>query len=233
MTSLPWRASRADSFFKPSVYLAALGACNAASAMLMSWYIVVHVGVGAETDAFFASTAIPQFVFILLTVTLLPVLVPLLATRDDTQFSQDVWSFFWLTAAIFIFVAVVLYLTADAWVPLFVPGFLAPAKTLTANLTRIQLASMVLNALIVTLWAALLCDGKQEDAEQSIGCGLHFVHSVKNSSLLQVRTYRTSHRRQQLLSYEFNYSVFVVATRRRAQAAVFGRRLRGLGRTIL
>src|SRR6185503_7588617 len=58
------------------------------------------------------------------------------------------------TAAIFILIAVVLYLSARAWVPWFVPGFSASAKTLTANLTRLQLVSMVLNALIVTLWAA-------------------------------------------------------------------------------
>jgi len=154
LTGFYSRASANESLFTQSAYLAALSAVNAALAILMSWYLVAHVGVGAETDAFFASTVIPQFVFILLTLTFLPVLVPLLATRAETEFSHDVWSFFSLTATIFILIAVVLYLSANAWVPWFVPGFSASAKTLTANLTRLQLVSMVLNALIVTLWAA-------------------------------------------------------------------------------
>src|SRR5215216_4293180 len=142
------------SWFTQTAWLAGLSAINAALAVLMSWYVVAHVGVGAQTDAFFASTVIPQFVFILLTTTFLPVLVPLLATRGDSEFARDVWSFFSLTGALFILLAVVLYLSANAWIPWFVPGFSAPAKTLTASLTRIQLISMVLNALIVTLWAA-------------------------------------------------------------------------------
>jgi putative peptidoglycan lipid II flippase len=140
--------------FTQSASLAALSAGNAVLAVLMSWYVVAHIGVGAQTDAFFASTVITQFVFILLTATLLPVLVPLLATRGDTEFRDHVWSFFALTGAIFIVIAVVLYLSANAWIPWIVPGFSTSAKTLTANLTRIQLVSMVLNALIVTLWAA-------------------------------------------------------------------------------
>src|SRR5215207_2642102 len=149
LTGLYSRASANDSLFTQSASLAALSAGNAVLAVLMSWYVVAHVGVGAQTDAFFASTVITQLVFILLTATLLPVLVPLLATQRDTEFRDHVWSFFSLTGAIFIVIAVVLYLSANAWIPWIVPGFSASAKTLTANLTRIQLVSMVLNALIV------------------------------------------------------------------------------------
>lgn len=142
------------SLFTQSAWLATLSAVNALLALLMTWYVVAHLGVGAQTDAFFASAVIPQFAFMLLTTTLLPVLVPLLATRGEPEFSHDVWSFFTMTGAAFILLGVMLYLSANAWVPWFVPGFTAEAKTLTASLTRIQLVSMVLNALIVTLWAA-------------------------------------------------------------------------------
>src|SRR5215212_292366 len=100
LTGLYSRASANDSLFTQSAYLAALSAANAALALLMSWYVVAHVGVGAQTDAFFASTVIPQFAFMLLTTTLLPVLVPLLATRREEEFGHDIWSFFSLTAAI-------------------------------------------------------------------------------------------------------------------------------------
>ena len=142
------------SLFKQSAWLASLSAVNAFLALLMPWYVVAHLGVGVQTDALFASAVIPQFAFLLLTTTLLPVLVPLLATRGEPEFSQDVWSLFTLTGATLSLLAVMLYLTANAWVPWFVPGFTAQAKSLTASLTRIQLVSMVLNALIVTLWAA-------------------------------------------------------------------------------
>ena len=150
----PVAGATTRSLFTQSAWLATLSAVNALLALLMTWYVVSHMGVGVQTDAFFASAVIPQFAFMLLTTTLLPVLVPLLATRAEPEFSDDVWSFFSLTGAIFVVLAVVLYLSANAWVPWFVPGFSAPAKTLTSSLTRIQLVSMVLNALIVTLWAA-------------------------------------------------------------------------------
>ncbi len=150
----PLARATTRSFFTQSAWLATLSAVNALLALLMTWYVVAQLGVGAQTDAFFASAVIPQFAFILLTTTLLPVLVPLLATRDEPEFSHDVWSLFTMTGATFILLGVMLYLSANAWVPWFVPGFTAQAKTLTASLTRIQLVSMVLNALIVTLWAA-------------------------------------------------------------------------------
>jgi len=84
---------------------------------------------------------------------LLPVLVPLFATRDDTQFRRDLWSLFSLGGCIFISIGIVLFVSTGLWVPLFVPGFSEPAKTLTVNLMRLQLVSMVLNAAIVMLWA--------------------------------------------------------------------------------
>ena len=148
------RRIKSNSAIRQSACLAVLAACNGALALFMSWFVVSRIGVSGETDAFFASTALPQFVFILLTTTLLPVLVPIFATQNDKHFSEDVWSFFSLIAAIFIAIAIGLYLSTAAWVPMLVPGFPAAAKSLTVKLTRIQLVSMVLNAAIVTLWAA-------------------------------------------------------------------------------
>lgn len=158
MTSKPTsidRSSRSPAalpIVKQSLLIAALAIGNAALAMLMPWYVVLNVGVSAETDAFFASGALPQFVFLVLTATLLPVLVPLLATSDN--FQNDAGSFVSLTVAVFLTVAVVLFLSSSLWVPLLVPGFAPAGKALTITLTRIQLVSMVLNAVIVCVWAA-------------------------------------------------------------------------------
>lgn len=134
--------------------VAALATCNAALAVLSAWYIVARTGINVETDAFFASGALPQLAFLLLSATLPPVLVPLLATRGAEGLREDAWAFFLLTTALFGLVGAGLYATCGVWVPLLVPGFSAEGKELTVGLTRIQIMSMVLNAGIVTLWAA-------------------------------------------------------------------------------
>ena len=139
--------------FKQAVHLGALAACNAALAVLSAWYIVTRVGLSFETDAFFASGALPQLVFLVLGVTLLPVLVPLLATRDAGRLREDAWLFFLLITGLFGLIGTALYASCGLWVPLLVPGFSAEGKSLTVDLTKIQIVSMVLNAGIVTLWA--------------------------------------------------------------------------------
>lgn len=148
------RAGSHTVLFKQGLNLGGLAVCNAALAILSAWYIVTGTGINVETDAFFASGALPQLVFLVLTATLLPVLVPLLATRDAEQLRDDAWVFFVLTVAVFGLLAVGLYASSGVWVPLLVPGFSAAGKSLTVSLTNIQLISMVLNAAIVTLWAA-------------------------------------------------------------------------------
>ncbi|MCA1616327.1 MAG: virulence factor MviN [Acidobacteria bacterium] len=139
---------------KQGLNLGALAVCNAALAILSAWYIITRTGINFETDAFFASGALPQFAFMFLSATLLPVLVPLLATRDPESLREDAWVFFLLVTALFAFVGVALYATSGVWVPLLVPGFSAEGKSLTVSLTKIQLVSMALNAGIVALWAA-------------------------------------------------------------------------------
>jgi putative peptidoglycan lipid II flippase len=140
--------------FRQAVKLGALAACNAALAVLSAWYIVTRVGLNVETDAFFASGALPQIAFLVLGTTLLPVLAPLLATRDAERLREDAWLFFLLITALLGLVGAALYATCGLWAPLLVPGFSAEGKSLTVGLTKIQIVSMVLNASIVTLWAA-------------------------------------------------------------------------------
>ncbi|HEX8149326.1 MAG TPA: lipid II flippase MurJ [Pyrinomonadaceae bacterium] len=140
--------------FRQGLKVAALASCNAALAVLSAWYIVARTGLNVETDAFFASGALPQLAFLLLSAALPPVLVPLLATRDPEGLREDAWVFFLLTTSLFGLVGAGLYATCGVWVPLLVPGFSAGGKSLTVALTKIQIVSMVLNAGIVTLWAA-------------------------------------------------------------------------------
>lgn len=143
-----------SAMLKQSLHLGVAAACHTGLAVITAWYVISRIGVNLESDAFFASSALPQFVFAVLTTTLVPVLATLLAVRDDNQFRDDAWSLFSLTAALFLVIAVVMGVTSHMWVPLIVPGFSIAAKSLTIHLTRIQLASMLLNAMIVMLWGA-------------------------------------------------------------------------------
>lgn len=128
--------------------------CSAVLAVLMPWYVVTRLGVGVETDAFFASGALPQLIFLVVSSSLVHVLVPLLATGDEKTFRQDAWAFFLGVTAIFGVLALALCVTADFWVPHLVPGFSVRGKALTVSLTRIQLVSMICNASVAVLWSA-------------------------------------------------------------------------------
>src|SRR5207253_524190 len=119
----------------------------------MPWYIVTRLGVGIETDAFFASGALPQLIFLVASFSLTQVLVPLLATEDERNFQRDAWGFFLGVSGFFCLTAAILFLTADYWVSLIVPGFSVGARQLTITLSRIQLLSMIGNASIVVLWS--------------------------------------------------------------------------------
>jgi putative peptidoglycan lipid II flippase len=138
---------------KLSLTLGWLAVCGAALAILMPWYIVTRLGVGAQTDAFFASGALPQLIFLIVSTSLTHVLVPLLTTQEGKAFRQDAWGFFIGVTAIFSALALVLNATAAYWVPRLVPGFSAQGKALTVSLTRIQLVSMICNASVAVLWS--------------------------------------------------------------------------------
>ena len=138
---------------KLSLTLGWLAVCNAVLAVLMPWYIVTRLGVGIETDAFFASSALPQLVFLVTSSSLTHVLVPLIATEDERTFRRDAWGFFLAIISLFSLLAVILFLAAGYWVPLLVPGFSYQAKQLTISLSRIQLLSMIGNASVVVLWS--------------------------------------------------------------------------------
>lgn len=139
--------------FKLSLTLAGLAICNAVLAVLIPWYVVTHLGVGIETDAFFASGALPQLIFVVVSFSVSHVLIPLLATEDDRTFRRDAWGFFLGVSAIFSLLAIGLFLTAGYWVPLLVPGFSDHAKQLTISLSRIQLLAMIGNASVAVLWS--------------------------------------------------------------------------------
>jgi putative peptidoglycan lipid II flippase len=136
-----------------SLILAGLAICNAMLAVLMPWYVVTRLGIGVETDAFFASGALPQLIFLVASFSLTQVLVPLLATEHEQTFRRDAWGFFLSVTGLFALLGTALFVLAGLWVPLLVPGFSDEAKQLTVSLSRIQLLGMVGNASVTVLWS--------------------------------------------------------------------------------
>jgi len=136
-----------------SLTLAALALCNAVLAMLIPWYVVTRMGVGIETDAFFASGALSQLIFLVASFSLTQVIVPLLATEDEKTFQRDAWGLFLAISGVFVLLSAGLFVTAPYWVSLIVPGFSAEALRLTVMLSRIQLLGMIGNALVAVLWS--------------------------------------------------------------------------------
>ena len=152
---------------KLSFTLAGLALCNAVLAIAVPWYVVTRLGVGVETDAFFASGALPQLIFLVTSFSLTQVLVPLLATGDEKSFRRDAWGFFLVVNAVFALLAIILFATTGFWVSLLVPGFPAEARQLTVTLTRIQLLAMIGNASVVVLWSVYYARQKFIWAESS------------------------------------------------------------------
>ena len=138
---------------KLSLTIGWLAICNSVLAIMMPLMVVTQLGIGVQTDAFFASGALPQFMFFVTSSALAHVLVPVLATESDETFRRDAWGFFIGVTLIFCLFAILLYFSATYWVPFLVPGFSDQAKQLTITLSRIQLLSLVGNASIAVLWS--------------------------------------------------------------------------------
>ncbi len=133
--------------------LSVLVVTNVAMQFLFQWYIIRAFGVGIESDAFFSSMALPQFVLLVLSGSLSIVLIPILTTFTEKQFYSAAWTYFISTAIFFGVLALILYFSANWWVSKLYPGFNGEGLQLSITLSKIQLISMVLSATLSVLWA--------------------------------------------------------------------------------
>src|SRR5436190_22343316 len=134
MSQLRKFKSRSLHLIRLSLTLAGLAICNAVLAVLMPWYVVTRLGVGIQTDAFFASGALPQLIFLVASFSLTQTLVPLLATESGRNFRRDAWTLFLGISGFFCLIATMLFVTAPGWVSLIVPGFSREAQQLAITL---------------------------------------------------------------------------------------------------
>ena len=137
-----------------TISLGSIAVSNIAIAVIVQWYVLVEIGLGFELDAYFASQTVPFTVLAVLTASLNPVLVPLLAVTEPERFSPNAWGFFVVIGLTFLSLSTMLYFLAPYWVPLLFPGFADTTESLAIELTQVQLPSIVFMALSVVLGAA-------------------------------------------------------------------------------
>ena len=132
---------------KRAIVLMIITGINIVAVFIYQWYILAVLGAGSQSDALFASMVLPQLILNVVSGSLSFVLVPMLATIDAHKFNGETSNFLAAFGILFCVVALLLFLTAQYWVPLTVPGFVISAKELTVSLARIQLIGMIFTGL--------------------------------------------------------------------------------------
>lgn len=123
--------------------LGSISATALAIAFVQQWFVLVAIGPGVETDAFFAGMAIPQLILAVVSGSLVHVLVPLLSGEERSKAKNDVWTLILCISAFFAAVALLLISLAPLWAPRLFPGFSSAGTSLLLVLVRVQLLGMI------------------------------------------------------------------------------------------
>ncbi len=130
---------------------------NVCVSLIIQWYVLTHLGIGTESDAFFAAMIVPQIVGVFFTSALLHVLVPVLAASEvelGFDLRRELWGIILQVGAVSSLVAAALYFTSAYWMRWLAPGFSPAAYSLAVALTGIQLLSLPFAAADCVLRAA-------------------------------------------------------------------------------
>jgi putative peptidoglycan lipid II flippase len=138
---------------KQKVFLGIISATNIGITILMQWLILTGLGAGEASDALFAGMTIPQITLTIISGAMMHVLVPILAAYDGPDLKKHSWTFMTVIGVAFCIITTALYVSAQEWIPITVPGFNPAATKLTVELTRIQLFGVVFSAVNGVQWA--------------------------------------------------------------------------------
>lgn len=141
MLSIQW--------MKKTASLGALSALNLLLTVVFQFFIVVSLGPGRLTDAFFAATVVPNVLVSIATGSLTHALVPLLAGEDPHRQRADVWTFSIVVLAVFAPLSALLLATAHLWMPVLQPGFDHSSTLLALQVVKVSLISMIFTAFCV------------------------------------------------------------------------------------
>jgi peptidoglycan biosynthesis protein MviN/MurJ (putative lipid II flippase) len=143
--------------FRLALSLGWLAGVNVCVSLIIQWYVLTYLGIGVESDAFFAAMIVPQIVGVFFTSALLHVLVPVLAASEvESGFDlrQELWGIILQVGAVATLAAATLYFTSAYWMRWLAPGFSPVAYSLAVVLTGIQLFSLPFAAADCVLRAA-------------------------------------------------------------------------------
>src|SRR5687768_5793828 len=129
---------------------------NIVATLAIHWSVVTHLGIGMESDAFFAAMIVPQLLLVLATSSLLHVLVPLLSTQrsDPEEQRRELSGILLVVTGAALAIIATLYLGSRFWVRWIVPGFTPQGYELAVALTKIQVLGLLFGAIDCVLRAA-------------------------------------------------------------------------------
>ncbi len=138
--------------FKKYFGLGIVVTINLALQFLFQWYVIIYFGAGSESDVFFGTMALPQFILLVLSGSLTLVLVPIFAGLKNADFKREAWGIFQLVGFVFFCLSIILLITVNWWVKLLLPGFSGETYELAVQLSSIQLLAMLFSAMLSVLW---------------------------------------------------------------------------------
>ncbi len=124
---------------KNKIALGAGALLNAIFSFLFQWYLVLELGFGPTTDAYYASIVVPQLVVAIISGTLMSTLVPLLSVHNDLDMQANAWRLLYIIGAALLTISFIIIFLSEYWIPMMVPGFPDQLKILTINLTQIHM----------------------------------------------------------------------------------------------
>ena len=135
---------------------------NIVATLAIHWSVVTQLGIGVESDAFFAAMIVPQLLLGLTTSSLLHVLVPLITTQksDSEEQRRELSGILLAVTGAALVITATLYFGSQFWVRWLVPGFTPEGYELTVALTKIQVLGILFGAADCVLRAACRARGR-------------------------------------------------------------------------
>jgi putative peptidoglycan lipid II flippase len=118
--------------------LSIIAASNIAASFGIQWLTVSRLGIGIQTDAFYAGATLPQILSTLVLDPLIFALVPYFSALGYQDRKTCAWFLLMGGLLLSSLAAGVIFIAAPGLMPWFVPGFSTEALNLTVELARIQ-----------------------------------------------------------------------------------------------
>ncbi|MEO1496795.1 MAG: lipid II flippase MurJ [Planctomycetota bacterium] len=152
---------------RQAVAVGSLAATTVGLSFVAQVVLVLWLGSGYETDAFFAAAVVPQVLFDLLVGSLALALTPLLVAAPAERRRRDAWTLVWAVGLLFAGVAGLLAATVSVWSGWLLPGMTRVELQLVEGLMRVSVVGAVFLAMSTVAGAALKASERFAAAERA------------------------------------------------------------------